>query len=439
MPSKKPSKIPSAPNLVGTGGRLFANPVPGKDETTFQVDNTSEAYYNSPYYKLHQLQLQPVPAPSTAQPIMDFASVVGDSAIAALQAAGKIAFHAVGDTGAAKVNVSQGAAVALAHQGSVADAMVADVNAGSPLAPSFFFHLGDLVYHFGEAQYYYDQFYEPYRAYDRPIIAVPGNHDGMVFGASKLTPQVPTLTAFLRNFCAKSPGPSPDAGGLMRSTMTQPGVYFTLEAPFVSIIGLYSNVLDGPGVISSEGKKYPSMNDNQLVFLKAELARLKPAHEAGQRAVLIAVHHPPASADGVHGGTVGLANDIDACCTASGFWPDAILSGHAHLYQRFSRTVPGLARTIPYVVSGSGGFAVSSPQSPAPVPGTTIGQYTLVTTPLLDFGYLTVVVDMTGPAGKLTISYRSVSQAGARDSVTLTLPARGTAAKAAPAKKATHG
>ena len=29
--------------------------------------------------------------------------------------------------------------------------------------------------------------------------------------------------------------------------MTQPGVYFTLDAPFVSIIGLYTNVLDGPG------------------------------------------------------------------------------------------------------------------------------------------------------------------------------------------------
>ena len=30
----------------------------------------------------------------------------------------------------------------------------------------------------------------------------------------------------------------------MRSAMTQPGVYFTLDAPMVSIIGLYSNVLE---------------------------------------------------------------------------------------------------------------------------------------------------------------------------------------------------
>ncbi len=47
-------------------------------------------------------------------------------------------------------------------------------------APAFVFHLGDVIYNFGEAEYYYDQFYEPFRAYDRPIFAIPGNHDGEV-------------------------------------------------------------------------------------------------------------------------------------------------------------------------------------------------------------------------------------------------------------------
>jgi hypothetical protein len=36
-------------NLIGTQNRLFAEPAPGLDETVFQVDNTSAAYYNSPY------------------------------------------------------------------------------------------------------------------------------------------------------------------------------------------------------------------------------------------------------------------------------------------------------------------------------------------------------------------------------------------------------
>jgi len=40
--------------------------------------------------------------------------------------------------------------------------------------------------------------------------------------------------------------------------MTQPAVYFTLDAPYVSIIGLYSNVLDtGGGIISSQGGHFP--------------------------------------------------------------------------------------------------------------------------------------------------------------------------------------
>ncbi|HXQ80877.1 MAG TPA: metallophosphoesterase [Opitutaceae bacterium] len=370
---------------------------------------------------------------------MDLADVVGPDLIAQIQSAKMIVFHAVGDTGAAKVSATQSAGTAIAHEGSVADAMAADVSKGGPGAPAFFFHLGDIVYNFGEGQYYYDQFYEPFRAYDRPIFAIPGNHDGMVFGQNPNVPQVPTLEAFLRNFCSSAPGDSRDAGGLMRSVMTQPGVYFTLEAPFVSIIGLYSNVLDGPGIISTQGGAYPTVTDEQLTFLQEELTRLKPAHDAGQQAVLVAVHHPPASVDSLHGGTVGLANDIDTACKAAGLWPDAVLSGHAHLYQRFSRTVPGLGRAIPYVVSGSGGFAATVPQHGAPAAGTTIGQYTLVTPPVVDFGYLTLTVDMTGAAGTLTITYRSVNQANVRDSVTVSLAATGGAAAAKPAPAAKKG
>jgi len=418
----KKSSATAAHNLVGTNGRLFANPNPGADEKSFQVDNTSVAYYNSPYYKLHQLQLQPVPPPGASPPNMNLADVVGAAMINQIQAAKKISFHAVGDTGAAKVNASQTAAAAIANEAGVADAMAADLQPGGPDAPAFFFHLGDLIYYFGEGIYYYEQFYEPFRAYDRPIFAIPGNHDGMVYGNTPETPQIPTLQAFLRNFCAAAPAPSPDSGGLVRSVMTQPGVYFTLDAPFVSIIGLYSNVLEGPGVIYSQGGQYPTVNDDQLTFLQAELTRLKPARDAGGQAVIIAVHHPPASVDAIHGGTVGLANDIDNCCKAAGLWPDAVLSGHAHLYQRFSRSVPGLGRTIPYIVSGSGGFAATPPQPASPRAGTTIGDYTLVVPPVIDFGYLTVTVDMTtSPAGTLIISYRSPNQPNEHDSVVVSL------------------
>jgi len=406
-------------NIVGPGGQLYADPKPSPDENAFQVNNTSSDYYNSPYYELHKNQVQPIPPRRLgALPFLKLTDLIPPDLASGIQAAGKISFHAVGDTGAAKVGPRQTASTAIADEAAVAAAMVGDVQSGGVNGPAFFFHLGDVVYNFGEAQYYYDQFYEPFREYDRPIFAIPGNHDGMVFGASSSAPQVPTLAAFLTNFCSASPGPSPDAPSVARFVMTQPAVYFTLDAPFVSIIGLYSNVLDtGGGIISSQGGRFPLVND-QLDFLTEELNRLKPDREAGNRAIIIAVHHPPLSVDAKTGGSGGLMKDIDSCCQDAGLWPDAVLSGHAHLYQRFTRTVNG--RQVPYIVSGSGGFAATSPQEGAPPAGTVIGDHTLEVDPIIQFGYLTLTTD-----GKtLTVVFKTAPRGGPvtpQDQITLDL------------------
>jgi predicted phosphodiesterase len=273
----------------------------------------------------------------------------------------------------------------------------------------FLFHLGDVVYSFGEHQYYYDQFYEPFRGYDAPIFAIPGNHDGFPSEESENTE---SLFAFLRNFCAAAPGPSPDSGGLVRSAMNQPGVYFTLDAPFVSIVGLYSNVLEGPGVISSEGGRYPTLDERQLEFLTAELTRLKPQREAGERAVLLACHHPPLSVDEKHGGTRGLAEDIDKAVAASGLRPDVVLSGHAHLYQRYTRTVEG--GEFPYIVAGSGGHNVTKPK-PNAAEATLPEGYAVAVEPILEYGYLTLTVDMSGSSPTLTVAFKPTRGKSAKD------------------------
>ena len=155
------------PNLIGKNGQLFSEQQAGTDEVSFQVDNTCEAYYNSPYYLQHKDQILPIPTPIFKPPRMNLSDVLDDSFIQAIQATNKISFHSVGDTGAAK---SSGPAT----EASVSDMMAADVHQGGPNAPAFFFHLGDVIYYFGESQYYYDQFYEPYRAYDLRSSPFPG-------------------------------------------------------------------------------------------------------------------------------------------------------------------------------------------------------------------------------------------------------------------------
>jgi Calcineurin-like phosphoesterase len=406
---------PWTSNLVGPSGQLFADPTPSPDEEGFQVDNTSSSYYNSPYYKQHEKEVLAVPMGAPASPL-ELETMVGDEFLAPIRAGNKISFHAAGDTGASET-------AKITAEGSVADAMVADLQGSAADAPAFLFHLGDVIYQFGEWNYYFDQFYDPFRGYDRPIFAIPGNHDGAVtYSKGGQVPDTPTLEAFMTNFCAATPGAPRDGGGLARTTMTQPGVYFTLEAPFVSIIGLYSNVLEGPGVISDQGGAYPNLSgDGQRAWLVSELKRLAPRRKKLESAVILACHHPPASADKVHGGSTGLSEDLDKAFEEAELWPDAILSGHAHLYQRFARAVNGLK--MPYVVAGSGGHAKTLPEGEEKdEKGTTWKEFTLESGPTLEYGYLTVTVDMrdaTQPT--LTIAFNAPANPAVNDQITVPL------------------
>lgn len=401
------------PNLFGDPVRLFADPDPGPDETSFHEPNVDEQYYKTGYYFKHQREIQPFPRPLPNPPRMELAQILGPNLMSPIVEASKITFHAVGDTGANTASL-------IAPEASVADAMAADVQPGDTAAPAFLFHLGDVVYSFGEGQYYYDQFYEPFRAYDRPIFALAGNHDGAVYGPDVDVPVAPTLEAFLRNFCASAPGSSPDAPSIARTTMTQPGVYFTLDAPCVSIIGLYSNVLEHPGVISSEKGHFP-LPDDQLTFLADELTRLKPERDAMKRAIVLAVHHPPVSFDATHGSSPVMANEIDATCSSVGVWPDLVLSGHAHLYQRFTRTLNG--RQIPYVVAGSGGHLARLPRSDLPPVGSDIGNYRMEVEPIFELGYMTLQVDVSANPATVTGTFNSVAETPTKDGFVLDVAA----------------
>jgi hypothetical protein len=134
--------------------------------------------------------------------------------------------------------------------------------------------------------------------------------------------------------------------------MIQPGVYFTLHAPFVDIIGLYSNISEGAteGVISGS-----VAGPGQLAFLQQQLTEIATARKAGTRnALFLAVHHPPFTGSQDHAPSPTMLKQIDAACTGAGVFPDMVLSGHAHLYERYTRTVQGIE--VPFLVAGVGGY-----------------------------------------------------------------------------------
>src|SRR5713226_971469 len=98
---------------------------------------------------------QPLPKPPGSPPYrLDLAKVIGSQAIAKIQAAGRIAFHVVGDTGGVASPQSQHLVTAK---------MVEDSST------SFLYILGDVVYYYGQTADYFQQFYDAYEHYPGPI------------------------------------------------------------------------------------------------------------------------------------------------------------------------------------------------------------------------------------------------------------------------------
>lgn len=249
---------------------------------------------------------------------------------ATIQEAGRMVFHVVGDTGGIHGTDIQEA---------IAEAMEQQIqNADDGDKPAFFYHLGDVVYFNGQSDMYDTQFYEPYQHYPAPIFAIAGNHDGDTHVQRGDQPdKEPSLTGFRLNFCADQP----ENLFSYRQTMTQPYVYWTLNTPVATLIGLYSNVdgsLDGRGT------------DEQQRWLAQQLQEADPS-----KCLLLAVHHPPYSLDAPHGGYPDILVALDTAMRNTGKYPDVICSGHVHNYQRFTRVLED--RHIPYLVAGAGGYA----------------------------------------------------------------------------------
>jgi hypothetical protein len=199
-----------------------------------------------------------------------------------------------------------------------------------------------------KATLYRPQFYVPYSDYPGKILAIPGNHD------SNPQEDPKSIDVFQENFCAPPPTTAPTLPG--RRPMYQPGVYFRLDAPFVQIIALFSNGGELEGVLRG-----PGVGNEQWNFLQDQLKEIKAARDAGsRRALVVAVHHPPFSGGGGHSGSAQMLKDLDLAFGDAEIAPDAVISGHAHVYERFTRDVPigNKIMPVPYIVAGNGGHNV---------------------------------------------------------------------------------
>jgi hypothetical protein len=314
--------------------------MPKKTNSNFKFGNTRPKKFGAKRGSRNAIKPIPFPKPIPNQDALrlNLASIIAPSKIKAITAAKKIVFHTVGDTG----GVRDGAA----EETVIAETMEADFTGNAGENPAFFYHLGDVVYYNFDAtsfpQAFTTQFVKPYQFLQEPIVTIPGNHD-----SSPATSTNPgNLQEYMKFFCAKEAQPLiPDFD---RTSMTQPYLFYTFEAPYVKIIGLYSNNGEGEGVLD------PGGDESQLNFLKAEFIRAKQARPGDSRAVLVAVHHPLFSVSNDHGASPTMLKQMDALMQQTGFIPDAFLSGHVHGFESFVREYKG--RDIPYIICGTGGY-----------------------------------------------------------------------------------
>jgi predicted phosphodiesterase len=321
---------------------------------------------------------------------MSLADIVGQTAAAEIEGTGHIRFHAVGDTGNGPHSMQE----------VVAEAMIRDVDpANHAASPAFFFHLGDVIYGSGKEDLYADEFYRPYQSYPNKIIAIPGNHDG----EEHQTVDKVSLQAFRDNFCSPAGRQPPAAAKFGFQMVHQPGVYWILKTQLLELVGLYSNAGETKGTLGDQ-----TIGMDQLDWLEKTLQQISDDRKRGNRKALIfGTHHQPygrglqAKGHG-HPGNQFMLSQLEEKWKATGIWPDLVLSGHAHKYERYMRTevIGGKPKTIPFLVIGAGGHAV---QQAAPNINTTVGNVTYAmgaplkgTAPAAfshyGYGYLTVTV-----------------------------------------------
>jgi acid phosphatase type 7 len=313
---------------IGAGRRQSHRPPISPQKLTVQTAHTTLPHY----------PFQPLPPPNGNPPFrFDLSQLLQPADVQQIEKSGVMVFHSVGDTGDFRGR----------QQDFVAQMMTTDAN-NSPAdkKPAFFYHLGDVVYFAGDIDMYGNNFYETYQDYPCFIVAIPGNHDCQPDDPQDgpVDPNKKPLDGWIQNFMSKNPV---QLGSLktnsQRTQMDLPNVYWTFTTPFATILGLFSNV----------GEEQGEIHPDQIAWFEGELKAADP-----ELALIVAVHHPPFSGDQEHTGSSAVDKVLMQSFQSTKRYPDLVLSGHVHNYQRFTNELKGPNGTlqIPYVVAGAGGY-----------------------------------------------------------------------------------
>jgi hypothetical protein len=366
----------------GTGKRV--SHVPPLAGAKLQVQGPTAASIQLPHYPF-----QPLP-PANGQPPyrFDLSKLLSADDINKITTSGVMVFHTVGDTGDFRGQEKLFVAEMMTHD---SDALPDNRK------PAFFYHLGDIVYFAGDIDKYGDNFYATYQDYPGFIVAITGNHDCQPDDPQDgpVDPNKYPFDGFVQNFMSKNPA---QLGSLKtasnRTQMDLPYVYWTFTTPLATIIGLCSNVSETEG----------EFHQDQIDWFQKELAASDP-----NLALIVAVHHPPFSGDVEHSGSTVVDTMLANSFKAAKRYPNLILSGHVHNYQRFTSVLQGPKGQIqlPCVVAGAGGYTKlgklqkiggAYPSAPLPLGGNlTLEQYDQD-----NFGFLRLEVSKTQIVGTYT-------------------------------------
>ncbi len=331
-----------------------------------------------------------------------------------------LTFHAVGCSANFEEHTAQ-QAVAAAMTTQLTDPTSGHIN--TPAVPaSFLYLLGDVVYKpteqmkYDQGNMYHEQFYTPFSAYNRPIFAIAGNHDGKIHfkdgnpanqSAANVDNPKTALTHFFKNFCSYGiarGSKSPDNAVDNRPAMIQPYIYWRLETEQASIVGLYTNVANG-GILDDPTSTLSLDDPNyeqrapQYRWLVRQLKDIRARNDARQKqgqepkAVLLTVHYPPYSYTanfGVRGdpklanvvnpgnatppphadNAAPLANVLEKAFDSAKQWPDVLLSAHVHSYQRltYRYALKDGSRAMPCLIVGGGGHTIEGMGTPCNQP-----------------------------------------------------------------------